>query len=239
MIAHVKRKALDIKVSGRSSDFITPSFAHGCLFKCGYCYMRRNKPEGVSVAINVDEIMSAVLEHHASLGVKRPNQTHFKYWTYDISCNEDFALHLKLHNWEYIFDNFIASNVFTTFATKFVNPRLLNYDPKRMVRIRFSLMPQELADILEPNTSKIIDRIKAVNTFYKAGYDVHLNFSPVIMNKDTKELYKKLFHLVNLHVKDEYKPHVLAEVIMLTHNVKMHEYNLKNDPEAEKLLWQP
>ena len=31
MITIVVRKALDIKPSGRSSDYITPSFIHGCL----------------------------------------------------------------------------------------------------------------------------------------------------------------------------------------------------------------
>ena len=41
-------------------------------------------------------------------------------------------------------------------------------------------MPQALSDKLEPNTSQIIDRIKAINDFYDAGYDVHINYSPII-----------------------------------------------------------
>ena len=32
---------------------------------------------------------------------------------------------------------------------------------------------------------------------------------------------------------------VKAEVIMLTHNTKMHEYNLEHATQAEELLWQP
>ena len=85
MITQTVRKALDIKGSGRSSDFITPSFIHGCLFKCGYCYMRRNKPEGISIATNTDEILQTVYNHAQTLGVKIPNQTHENLWTYDFS----------------------------------------------------------------------------------------------------------------------------------------------------------
>ena len=239
-VKKVIRKAMTIRYSGRSSDFISPSFGFGCLFKCTYCYMRRHLKEGLSVATNTVDILSAIHVHVNKLEIKIPNQTHKKYWTYDISCNEDFALHAKYHEWERIFDYFKNSKkAFGTFATKFVNKELLTYDPNRKIRIRFSMMPQELSDILEPNTSKIVDRIKAVNDFYDAGYDVHLNFSPVIMNPNTKENYKKLFHLINLHVRDDIKKDVLSEVIMLTHNEKMHEYNLEHAPESEKLLWQP
>ncbi|HBY70209.1 MAG TPA: lyase, partial [Flavobacteriaceae bacterium] len=58
------------------------------------------------------------------------------------------------------------------------------FDPKKKIRIRFSLMPQIVSSEVEPNTSKIIDRIKAVDAFIEEGYDVHLNFSPVIVYKD-------------------------------------------------------
>lgn len=240
MIKKVIRKSKIIRESGRSSDFITPSFGYGCLYKCAYCYMRRHVPEGLTIAENTDEILSVIDAHVQTLGDKVPNQTHEKYWTYDLSCNEDFALHAKHHEWEKIFDFFKHHDkAFGTLATKYVNRNLLAYNPNRKVRIRFSLMPQKLSDVLEPNTSPIIDRIRAVNDFYVAGYDVHLNFSPVIVKDGTRELYEELFHLVNDNIRNDIKKHVLAEVIFLTHNKKLHEYNLEHNPEAEKLLWQP
>jgi spore photoproduct lyase len=100
-------------------------------------------------------------------------------------------------------------------------------------------MPQELSDKLEPNTSSIIERIQAINLFYQAGYDVHVNFSPIIILPGTKKLYQELFRQVDDLVNNDIKPNVLAECIMLTHNSGMHEYNLVNNPEAEKLLWVP
>lgn len=240
VIRKVHRKTLDIKESGRSSDYITPSFGFGCLYKCAYCYMRRHMPDGLTIANNPEEIIRTVYEHVGELGDKFPNQTHKSLWTYDISCNEDFALHAKHHDWEFIFNAFkLHERIMGTFATKYVNRDLLKYNPVRKIRIRFSLMPQEYSDILEPKTSKIIDRIKAVNDFYDAGYDVHLNFSPVIIHKDSYKLYLELFQIVNETVRDDIKDEVLAEVIMMTHSEKMHLYNLSENPQAEELLWQP
>ena len=44
---YVNRKSMIIRESGRSSDFITPSFGYGCLYKCNYCYMRRHSKHGL------------------------------------------------------------------------------------------------------------------------------------------------------------------------------------------------
>lgn len=246
IINKVTRKSFTIRYSGRSSDYITPSFGYGCLYKCAYCYMRRHVKKGLSVATNTEEILGHIYSHALTLGDKNPNQTSNKFWTYDISCNEDFALHAKYHNWKTIFDFFTYSElpILGTMATKYVNYNLLDHNVQDLnsnsrIRIRFSLMPQELSTILEPGTSKIADRIQAINKFYNAGYDVHINFSPVIVNKDTYPMYKDLFHQINSKVDNNIKKHVKAEVIFLTHNEKMHEYNLEHYPTAEDLLWNP
>lgn len=91
----VNRKSMIIRESGRSSDFITPSFGYGCLLNCHYCYLKRHKPDGLSIANNTDQILTEINNHVQWLGPKLPNQTDPNYWTYDISCNEDFALHAK------------------------------------------------------------------------------------------------------------------------------------------------
>lgn len=85
MITTLKRKTFTIRESGRSTDFISPSFGHGCLFNCSYCYMKRNKPEGLTIATNTEHILSAINSHAWFAQVDKPNQTHAKYVTYDIS----------------------------------------------------------------------------------------------------------------------------------------------------------
>lgn len=241
LINKVQRKSMNIRFSGRSSDYITPSFGHGCLYSCDYCFMRRHKPTGLSIAKNTDDILHAIKLHSDNLGLKIPNQTSSKYWTYDISCNEDFALHAKYHEWKKIFDFFKNNdNILGTFATKYVNLKLLEFNPKNKMRIRFSIMPEWLSAILEPNTSTIQERISSINTFIEAGYEVHLNFSPVIVYKDGLNDYKELFKLIDSTVKEKYKPYVKAEVIFLTHNEKLHNFNLLHGKHfIENILYRP
>lgn len=241
MIESVRRKSMIVRYSGRSSDYITPTIGHGCLYKCTYCYMRRNKPYGLNIATNLNDIINTIDKHVDTLPwPKKPNQTHEKYYTYDFACLEDYILHLKYHDWKTLFTFFKEHpKVFGTAATKYVNNTLLesNFNPNKKIRIRFSLMPQQLSTILEPNTSKIQSRLEAVDKFIEKGYEVHLNFSPVIVEEHTLELYKQLFQQVDATILN--KQEVLSEVIFLTHNKKLHEYNLKQSIPGERLLWKP
>jgi spore photoproduct lyase len=246
MLEEVKRKSLTIRESGRSTDFISPSFGYGCLYNCTYCYMKRHKPEGLDVAKNTVDILNAINIHSWLADVEKPNQTHERFITYDISCNEDFALHAKYHDWRRIFDFFKQHpTAMASFATKYVNKDLLDYkaeneDYEKKIRIRFSLMPQDYSTLLEPNTSTIQERLEAIEPFYEAGYEVHLNFSPVIVYPGWLDKYRDLFTLVNHYVGDAYyNDDVKAEVIFLTHNENKHRYNVMNKLPGEDLLWQP
>lgn len=201
--------------------------------------MKRHKPRGLDVATNTNDILSEINSHAYFAVVDKPNQTHEKYITYDISCNEDFALHAnRFHEWEKIFDFFKNHPIaMGSFATKFVNLKLLSYNPEGKIRIRFSLMPQFYADMLEPKTSSIEKRIKAIDAFIEAGYDVHINFSPVIVTKGWLHNYRALFEQVERYV--THKNKVKCEVIFLTHNKNKHEANLMYNRKGEYLLWNP
>jgi len=241
VVTKTTRKSMTIRPSGRSTDFISPSFGHGCLYNCTYCYMKRHKPEGLSVATNTMDILTEIDHHVWFADVEKPNQTG-DFITYDISCNEDFALHAKYHEWEKIFaffrDHPLAMG---SFATKYVNEDLLKFNPEGKIRIRFSLMPENLRTILEPNTSDIFTRLRAVSDFLDAGYEVHLNFSPVIVYdewlKDYEDLFGKVATYANRYAWDF--DEVKAEVIFLTHNEAKHEYNLAHQLLGENLLWRP
>ena len=239
MIKKVNRKTFKIRESNRSTDFITPSFGFGCLLDCSYCYMKRHtNSNDLSIATNPNEILTSVNNHAMWLPNKEPNQTDSKYWTYDISCNEDFALHSKHHKWEYIFDFFKGHDrIKASLATKVIPVNFLSYDPEGKVRIRFSLMPQSISSVLERGTPKIIDRIKAISAFIDGGYEVHINFSPIVVYENWLEDYRELFEMINTYV--DYKDEVLAECIFLTHNEKKHTDNLTKGRLGESLLWYP
>ena len=241
VVEKVTRKSMIIRPSGRSTDYIAPSFGHGCLYNCTYCYMKRHKPEGLSVATNTMDILTEINSHAFFADVEKPNQTG-DYITYDISCNEDFALHAKYHDWETIFKFFRDHPLaMGSFATKYVNRDLLAFNPEGKVRIRFSLMPFELHKLLEPHTSTIHERLLAIAQFLNAGYDVHLNFSPVIVHDNWLQHYEALFKSVAFMAKSYGwdLTRVKAEVIFLTHNEEKHWYNVANKLPGEEFLWTP
>jgi spore photoproduct lyase len=206
--------------------------------------MKRHHPVGLDVATNTEEILTAI-DHHswfADSDVEKPNQTHAEYITYDISCNEDFALHAKFHEWEKIFTFFRDHpKAMGSFATKHVNTSLLTYNPNYKIRIRFSLMPENLRQILEPNTNTIQERLDAVIKFQSAGYDVHFNFSPVIVYDGWLDDYQKLFEQIQSTMQRDRWSYtaVKAEVIFLTHNEAKHDLNLLNKFPGEEYLWKP
>lgn len=240
-VTKVNRKSMVIRPSGRSTDFISPSFGWGCLYNCTYCYMKRHKPDGLDIAKNTLDILTAIDHHVWFADVEKPNQTG-DFITYDISCNEDFALHAKHHDWETIFKFFRDHPLaMGSFATKYVNKDLLKFNPEGKIRIRFSLMPEEYRQVLEPNTSTLDERLMAVARFIDAGYEVHLNFSPVIVTNGWLDQYKFLFQLVQYYAISRAwdTDDVKAEVIFLTHNESKHLRNLENKTPGEDLLWKP
>lgn len=241
MVEFVTRKSMKIRPSGRSTDFISPSFGFGCLYNCTYCYMKRHKPIGLTIATNTDEILNSINNHvQLQNWSKIPNQTHDLFYTYDISCNEDFCLHLKYHDWNKIFDFFKNHpKAFGSMATKYVNKNLLSYNPENKIRIRLSLMPEKYRQQLEPKTSTIQERLDFIIPLIESGYDVHLNFSPVIYVENEGNLYVDLFKQVANIVPEKYRHIVKSEVIFLTHNEKRHKYNLDNNLTGEKLIWRP
>ncbi|GAA4409890.1 spore photoproduct lyase family protein [Nibrella viscosa] len=243
-------KTLECKWSGRSSDYIAPSLANGCFAGCAYCYVDRHKKVNpITLFTNVEEILATIDTHVMSLPwPKEPNQTDPVYYTYDIGCNSDISVDYSLSDgirkvFEFFRDHPRAK---ATFATKFVNPDLLDFDPQGKVRIRFSLMPSHVSKLVDVRTDSIEKRIAAINDFYEAGYEVHVNFSPVIVyggnggdRRQWRDDYRALFRQLDEALRPEVKAQLRSEVIFLTHNQWQHQANLAINPKAEELLWVP
>ncbi len=243
-------KTQECKYSGRSSDFIAPSLANGCYGGCAYCYVDRHKAiNPITIFTNVDEILRTIDKHvMGQPWPKMPNQTDEHYYTYDIGCNSDIAVDYSISSGiADVFEFFRKhERAKATFATKFVNPDMLAFNPERKIRIRFSLMPAEVSRLVDVRTDSIEKRLKAINDFYEAGYEVHVNFSPVIVydrlrgvERDWEEDYRELFAQLNASVSEDVKKQMQCEVIFLTHNNWQHLTNLNINPKAEELLWLP
>jgi len=238
------KKSLRAEPNSRSSDFIAPSHSNGCAMSCSYCYVPRQKgyANPISVFVNIEQI-SAYLNRHASkLGWKaEPTQIDPKFWVYDIGCNSDCSVDaMASDNVRDLVRLFrTLPNAKASFATKFVNRDLLSYDPQRKTRIRLSLMPQAMAKLVDVRTSAIAERIASINEFFAAGYEVHLNFSPVIYYEGWEADYRELFDHLAQVLSPEVKAQLGAEIIFLTHNEKLHQINLGWHPKGEELLWKP
>ncbi len=238
------RKTLTLRPNGRSADFIAPGMANGCALACAYCYVPRHKgfANPVTTFANIGDVERALRRHVLAQGPKREANTVDKdAWVYDLGENSDLSVDAMIS------DNVRdLVNLFRTlptakasFATKYVNRDLLTYDPQGRTRIRFSLMPATVARVVDIGTSSMTARIEAINAFVDAGYEVHLNFSPVIIFEGWTAAYTELFRQVDAALSPKAKEQLAAEVIFLTHNAGLHEVNLGWHPKAERLLWTP
>jgi len=126
-----------------------------------------------------------------------------------------------------------------SFATKWVNPGLLAYDPQGRTRVRVSLMPHADAKLLDVRTAPVAERIGFINDLVAAGYETHVNFSPVVVREGFEAPWDELFAEVDDRLSAQAKAQLACEVIMLTHNAALHDVNLAWHPKAETLLWRP
>jgi spore photoproduct lyase len=240
------RKSLVIKENGRSSDFIIPNFALGCDYVCSYCYVARNRPMGnpVELYTNTDNIINAVIKHAAKLSPKVANQCDPVYYSYDIGESSDLLGPSVINTTNKLITELVKiPNVKPTFATKAGSPtrinKLVNCPIVNKARIRASLMPQHISDLLEVGTAKIVDRLLGLNVAFNKGYECHINLSPVILYKNWEDDYIQLCWWIDKLLTPEVKQQLKAEVIFLTHDAGLHEMNMQWRPHAEELLWTP
>lgn len=242
-----KLKILASTVNGRSSDFIAPSHSNGCLSACQYCYVARRKggSNPLTVFLNSEKVAESIVDHCNELGPKpESNQCDPEYWIYDIGNNNDVSIDAMISDNPFVLMEAIKSTKHgkLTFATKTVNiDPFLKFNPKSRTRIRYSLMPQAVSKYVDIRTSPIEDRIDAMNELVEAGYEVHANFSPVIMygDKQWKKDWIELWQLMDSKLTDRAKLQMKSEVIFLTHSTDLHDINMQWNPKGEEFLWTP
>ncbi len=238
------RKSMTSRPNGRSADFVGPGASNGCAMACAYCYVARRKgfANPITVFVNNDQILAFLACHARKQGRKpEPNQVDPEFWVYDVGengdCSVDALISDNVRETMALFRT--LPNAKASFATKYVNPDLLAYDPQRKTRVRFSLMPESPARLLDVRTSPVRERIAAIDEFRRAGYEVHLNFSPVVIQDGWLDDWRDLFQELDAALSPATKEQLAAEVIMLTHNEELHKTNLTWHPKAEAVLWRP
>lgn len=238
------KHTLRTRPNGRSADWIAPGPSNGCAMACAYCYVPRRKgyANPITLFTNIEAIAAHVRRHVRAQGPKtEPNQCDPEAWVYDIGENGDCSVDaLVSDNTADLVAAFRGlPTAKASFATKFVNPDLLAFDPRGRTRVRFSVMPPGDARLLDIRTSPVAERIAAAADFLDAGYEVHFNLSPVVLRPGWQRDWADLLTHLDDVLPDRVKRQAAAEIIMLTHNKPLHEVNLGWHPRAEDLLWQP
>jgi spore photoproduct lyase family protein len=238
------KKGLQIRPFYRNADFVAPSLSNGCAMACSYCYVARRKGHAnpISTFVNTGEVLGAIERHATVQGMKlEGTQADPALWTYELGTNSDLSVDA------YVSDNvkeIVAlfrelPNAKGTFATKHVNRGLLEYEPRGKTRVRFSLMPPEVSKLVDVRTSPVEERILAINDFVEAGYEVNVNFGPVIVREGWQDGYRRLFEELDGALSSRAKAQLACEVILLTHTRALHDLNLRWHPEGEEVLWRP
>ena len=233
MIKVQETKTLVTKDNNNSANCIAPNLIYGCFGGCvnTYCYMSRYNGTRVFVNTNVDEIFESVVEWEKKF-IKVPDQQDPIYTMVDVACNTDLVLmqkHMPEPLIDYLkrYDDHPQLN--STMATKY--PGLLTLDVSgfnKPPRVRVSLMPQKYSDILEPKMQKIISRIHDIDRLKALGWEVHLNYSPLVFYPGWEKEYDNLFQQVK-DIAGENK----CEVIALTNHANQMA---KATSEARELM---
>ena len=82
-------------------------------------------------------------------------------------------------------------------------------------------------------------RLSAINEFVRAGYEVHLNFSPVIVYPGWERDWRLLFDQIDDSLSAGAKDQLGAEIIFLTHNAQLHQVNMRWHPRASSTFGRP
>ena len=199
---------------------------------CMYCYLvcNYNKCAYLRLFVNREEMLDKI--------IKTANKSDKKL-TFEIGSNSDLVLENTItNNLVWTIENFANTNKGTlTFPTKFdmVDDILpLNHNGK--IVIRMSVNPEEIINKVEFGTSRLKNRVEAINKLGEAGYKLGILIAPVILVDNWKKLYTELIKYLYENLSEKVKKTVLFEVIFMTYSYVHRAINTEAFPNAIDLF---
>lgn len=213
------------------SDFLVPYTSSGCIAMCMYCYLvcNYNKCAYLRLFVNREYMLDKI---------KKTASKADKNLVFEIGSNSDLILENTITgNLEWTIENFKnQSKGMLTFPTKFdmVEPILgLNHNKKIIVRM--SVNPEEIITKIEFGTSKLKERIEAINKLVDAGYIVGILIAPIILVDNWKILYDDLLKQLKEMLSIKAKKQVFFELIFMTYSFVHNAINHEAFPNAIEL----
>ncbi len=198
------RKTHKFVPNHKISDYLVPYTSSGCTAACMYCYLvcNYNKCAYLRLFVNREEMLNKIIQ---------ASEKSDKELVFEIGSNSDLVLENTItNNLVWTIENFKnASKGKLTFPTKFgMVSDLLNLDHRNKIIIRISVNPEEIINKVEFGTSRLKERIEAINKLKDAGYDVGILIAPVIFVDRWKELYTDLIQRLQKDLSNKVKEDV-------------------------------
>ena len=95
--------------------------------------------------------------------------------------------------------------------------------------------PEEIINKVEFGTSRLKERIVAINKLAEAEYKVGILIAPVILVENWKELYTNLIQRLNGELSEKVKKQAFFEIIFMTYSFVHTQINEEAFPNAINL----
>ena len=225
------RKTHKFVENHKTSDFLVPYTSSGCTASCLYCYLvcNYNKCSYLRLFVNREQMLDKI--------IKTANKAE-RELTFEIGSNSDLILENSItNNLVWTIENFKNTKKGKlTFPTKFdMVDNILDLDHKGKVTVRMSVNPDYIINRVEFGTSRLNDRIEAINKLKEAGYNVGILIAPVIMVENWKELYLELIKMLDSKLSKKVKQDAFFEIIFMTYSYVHTKINEAAFPNAINL----
>ncbi len=226
------RKTHKFTENHKTSDFLVPYTSSGCTAMCMYCYLvcSYNKCAYLRLFVNREEMLNKII---------KTSEKSEKELVFEIGSNSDLILENTItNNLVWTIENFANTKKGKlTFPTKFnMVDDLLNLNHNQKVIIRMSVNPEEIINKVEFGTSRLKERVQAINKLADAEYPIGILIAPVIFVDNWKILYLELIKYLSENLSEKVKNKAFFEIIFMTYSYVHNAINTEAFPNAIKLF---
>ncbi len=226
------RKTHNFVKNNKTSDFLVPYTSSGCTASCMYCYLvcNYNKCSYLRLFVNREKMLDKIINT-----AKKSERN----LTFEIGSNSDLILENTITgNLKWTIENFKnVSNGSLTLPTKFdMVDDILPLNSNGKVTIRMSVNPEEIINKVEFGTSRLLERIEAINKLKEANYNVGIIIAPVIFIENWKAKYLELIKILDEKLSKKVKQDVFFEIIFMTYSYIHTKINEEAFPNAINLF---
>ena len=225
------RKTHKFVENHKTSDYLVPYTSSGCTAMCMYCYLvcNYNKCAYLRLFVNREQMLEKI--------IKTANKSE-RDLVFEIGSNSDLILENTItKNLIWTIENFANTQKGKlTFPTKFeMIDDLLNIRHNKKIIIRMSVNPEEIINKVEFGTSRLKQRIQAINKLADADYPIGILIAPVIFVENWKSLYLELIKYLYENLSEKVKKEAFFEIIFMTYSFVHNAIITEAFPNAIKL----